>query len=114
MKARPGRRFAFRLAAHLGMTVRELLARVDARELVEWQVFERIEGPLGGRRGDVHAAMGVAATVNVNRKRKRPYPISDFMPPWGDESRREQTPEEMAAAVMRVNTALGGEVVAAQ
>ena len=41
MNARPTRRFLFRLAGHLGMTVRELGERMDSRELTEWMAFER-------------------------------------------------------------------------
>jgi hypothetical protein len=44
--ARPDRRFCFRLAAHLGCTVRELLVRLGADELTEWIAFDQIE-PFG-------------------------------------------------------------------
>lgn len=37
---------AFRLALKLGCTVRELLDRITAHELAEWQAFERIYGPI--------------------------------------------------------------------
>ena len=43
---RPSRRFYFRLAAHLGCTVRELLARLGSDELTEWLAFDQIE-PFG-------------------------------------------------------------------
>lgn len=35
------RRFVFRLAGHLGMTVGELCRRMDSRELTEWVAFTR-------------------------------------------------------------------------
>jgi hypothetical protein len=35
------RRFLFRLAGHLGMTVRELSRRMDSQELSEWVAFTR-------------------------------------------------------------------------
>lgn len=35
------RRFLFRLAGHLGMTVGELCRRMDSRELSEWVAFTR-------------------------------------------------------------------------
>jgi hypothetical protein len=37
---------AFRLALRLGCTAQELLARIDSRELAEWQAFERVQGPI--------------------------------------------------------------------
>lgn len=37
---------AFRLALKFGCTVRELLVRIDSRELAEWQAFERAFGPI--------------------------------------------------------------------
>jgi hypothetical protein len=39
------------------MTVRELLARIDSRELTEWAAFERLYGPLGPVRHDYLTAM---------------------------------------------------------
>lgn len=39
---------AFRLALAFGCSVRELLVRVDSRELAEWQAFERVHGPIDG------------------------------------------------------------------
>lgn len=54
--------------------------------------------------------MAVAATVNANRKRKQPYPVTDFLPTWSKAGRQEQTPEEMFAAITRANAAFGGQV----
>lgn len=108
MRARPARRFSFRLAAHLRMTVNELLGRMSSREIAEWQAFERIEGPLGGLRADMHAAMVVAAVVNANRSKgpgKRP---ADFLPRWDVDVKREQTSEQMWAAAKTITARLGG------
>ncbi len=69
--------------------------------------FERIEGPIGGARADVHASMVSAAVTNANRSRRRPYRVADFMPTW-DRRREPQTPEEMFAAVVALNQRLGG------
>jgi len=44
------------LAAHLKTTVRELLMRIDSRELSEWMAFYSIE-PFGRTRADMRAAM---------------------------------------------------------
>lgn len=41
--AQPQRRFYFRLAERLGMTVRELLSRTTSAELTEWMAFTAIE-----------------------------------------------------------------------
>ena len=53
---RPGRRFQFRLAAMFGCTVRELQARLDAAELVEWMAFDQLE-PFGEGRLVLQQAM---------------------------------------------------------
>lgn len=36
-------RFTYRLAGHLKVTRRELLERIDARELAEWEALETLE-----------------------------------------------------------------------
>ncbi len=79
--ARPARQFHFRLAAELGMTVRELLARMDSRELSEWMAFDRIE-PIGSGRANLALAGLSAITANVNRDSKRhpePYAPDAFV-----------------------------------
>ncbi|MER7076636.1 Protein of unknown function [Saccharopolyspora kobensis] len=111
MRARPFRRFAHRLAGHLGMTVGELLDRTTSRELAEWQAFERIEGPLGGLRGDVHAAMVCSAIYNANRgKNSRERKPADFLPRWDKPPREPQSPEQMLAAARALQGRLGGEL----
>lgn len=107
MRARPGRRFAFRLAAHLGYTHRELIDRVSARELTEWQVFERIDGPLGAARSDAQTALLCAAVHNAAcEKRSQMKKPADFLPQWDREV--EQSPEQMLAAVKRFHSRIGG------
>lgn len=114
MRARPGRRFLFRLAAHLGYTVDELLDHTSSRELAEWQAFEQIEGPLGGLRGDVHAAMVCSAIYNANRgKGSRERKPADFLPRWDKPAREPQSPEDMLAAVQSMQGRVGGELVVA-
>ncbi|SFE54556.1 Protein of unknown function [Actinopolyspora alba] len=109
MRTRPGRRFAFRLAAHLGYTVDELLTRITARELAEWQAFERLEGPLGGARGDVHAAMITAAITNANRSKGPPKKPAEFLPQWDKAmATRQQTADEMFAQAKAITARLGG------
>jgi hypothetical protein len=53
---RPGRRFQFRLAALFGCTLRELLTRLDAAELVEWMAYDQLE-PFGEGRLVLQQAM---------------------------------------------------------
>lgn len=109
MRARPEREFYFRLAGHLGCTVAELLTRISSRELTEWMVYEKLTGPLGGRRLDIAAAIGAAATINANRKRRRPHRVEDFVPVWSKPARQAMSPEEMWAAVRRINAGMGGK-----
>lgn len=108
MRRRPERQFYFRLAAHLGgMTVKEMLARIDSREITEWMVYEKIAGPLGGKRVDVGAAIVAATVANTNRRKgtKAANP-DDFVPKWDD----YQSDEDMWAQIREANAAMGGEV----
>lgn len=80
------------------MTVRELLARTDARELAEWQAYEREFGPLGPERGDVHSALishTMASALNTGKTRFR---LADFLPRW---SRRRRQTSAQQLAVLR-------------
>lgn len=66
------------------MTVRQLLASIDSRELTEWQVYERETGPLGAERLD-HLVARLAATivrVNAGPKDQPKIKDSDFMIKW--------------------------------
>lgn len=91
------------------MPVRELLARVDSRELAEWMAYEQVTGPLGPERADIHAGIIAAAIHNANTgKRGRKAKPRDFIPRW---DRAAQTWEEQLAVIRRVNSALGGREV---
>lgn len=88
------------------MTVEELLARVSSAELTEWQAFEQVEGPLGGRRDDTLAALVsfyVASALGAKRLK-----LSKLMPEW---DRRPQDPADMEAYVRALNRRFGGEEV---
>jgi len=87
------------------MTVGELLARISSRELTEWAIYERMTGPLGGARADVHAAMITHAVVNTQRGKRAPIPLKRFVPQW---ERRKLSPEELYQRVREINAALGG------
>lgn len=86
------------------MTVKELLHRIESKELSEWAAFEALTGPIGGQRSDFNAAT-IAATIaeaNRNEKAKRtPFTEADFMPDWGKEE-EEETSEEKVKRQMNV------------
>lgn len=90
------------------MTVAELLERISSAELAEWAAYERVAGPVGPVRGDLHAATVAATTANAGRGKKgRKARVRDFMPNWG---RPAQTPEGVWAAIVAANAQLGGAV----
>ncbi len=79
------------------MTVRELLARIDSRELTEWKVYYNME-PWGTEVEDWRAGMIASVIANVNRdpkKRKEPYGPDDFVPKRVQEI-EQQTPDEQS------------------
>jgi hypothetical protein len=64
------------------MTVRELLTRIDSRELTEWAAFFGLE-PWGTEVEDWRAGMVASIIANTNRdpkKQKKPFQPRDFMP----------------------------------
>lgn len=75
-----------------GCSVRELLARVDSRELTEWMGFERIE-PFGADMDSFRNAQLCATVMNarVGVRNMRIAQARDFMP----RSRREMSVDEM-------------------
>lgn len=89
------------------MTVREMLARCDSRELAEWQAYERVCGPLGGERDDVLAAIVSAVTMNAAGP-KNPAKVDDFLPEW---DRKPQTWQEQLSIVQQLNKVYGGREV---
>lgn len=80
------------------MTVKELLARIDSRELSEWMVYFNLE-PWGTEVEDWRAGMVASTIANVNRdekKRKKPFEPKDFIPQRAKPPVEEQTWEEQA------------------
>ena len=68
------------LSLALGMTVRELLARIDSHELSEWIEYYKTD-PFGNARSDLQSGIIAATIANVNRgKNTQSYQPSDFMP----------------------------------
>lgn len=77
------------------MTVRELLERIDSRELTEWGAFFNLE-PWGTEIEDWRAGLISATIAEVNRdpqRRRNPYLPSDFMP---SSSRKIETTEQQS------------------
>jgi hypothetical protein len=70
----------FRLALALGMTVAEMLERMDAAELAEWAVYYAIE-PWG--EAPAHWRNGLLCSMVANAMRgkdQRPFEVADFIP----------------------------------
>lgn len=85
------------------MTVRELLTRIDSRELSEWMAFFELE-PWGAEVDDWRAGLVASTIVNVNRdpkKRAQPFQPKDFMP------ERSSAPDKQAQSVDDQRHALG-------
>jgi len=80
------------------MTVRELLERIDSRELTEWAVYFGLE-PWGTEVEDWRAGLVAATIANVNRdpkQRRKPFEPADFMPRREQTAAEEQSVEEQA------------------
>ena len=89
------------------MTVGEMMARMSAREVLEWRLFAS-HSQIGSLRGDMQAARVAQTVAEVNRdskRRKKPYQLIDFMPdPW-----QTLRPKRTAADIERdLRAAFGG------
>lgn len=90
----------------------ELDLRLSSYELTEWQLYEKITGPLGRKRGDIQAATVAAAITNAMRAKGKHAQLSDFMIPYEKRSARtEQSPHEMIRTILSLNRKFGGTVV---
>ena len=79
------------------MTVRELLDRIDSRELAEWMAFFEME-PWGTEVDDWRSGLIASTIANANRdpkKQKKPFQPKDFMPQRVQEPTPEQSPEDL-------------------
>jgi hypothetical protein len=96
MRARPARRFLFRLAGHLGKTVAEIEDTMSGAELLEWMEYENIE-PFGAWRDNWHTSIIASILANANRKSgSAPIKMADFM--YVDsETTKERRDAEMLA-----------------
>ena len=90
----------------------ELLQRIDARELAEWEAYEAVAGPLGPERLDQLFAMLQATIANVNRGKKTPpYKAAQFVPEWQPATSAEpMSGEDMLSTIKRINRKLGGSL----
>ena len=76
------RRFYFRLALALGMTVADMLARISSHELNEWRAYYTLE-PFGEGVADLRHGIATATLANVNRNADRrgdPFRAEEFIP----------------------------------
>lgn len=67
------------------MPVGQLLKRTSGLEIVQWQAFERVYGPVGVEtRVDMAAARTMARLTNIFQPRPNgvAYEPDDFMPRW--------------------------------
>jgi len=79
------------------MTRRELLARLDSRELTEWRAYATVE-PFGEERADRRAALICMVMANLQKGKKQPaFELDDFMLQFG-EADEPLTPEQMMTA----------------
>ncbi len=78
-----------RLALAVGrLDVDELLADLSARQLAEWDAFDRIEGGIGSRGPWFGMAQMLALYAEAHRdtkKRSQPFKASEFLP-WIERS----------------------------
>jgi hypothetical protein len=81
----------------LGCTVRELLKRVDSKELSEWMAFDSIE-PIGDIRTDLAAGIVASTVANCHRgKSQQAFMPMDFMPLHQKETTAENAAEEVGS-----------------
>jgi hypothetical protein len=92
------KKFYHRLAIALGMTVRELLQRMDSRELVDWIAYWQLE-PWGEERADLRAGIVASAATNVWVKKGKRTKPQDFVPRYGPEP---GTPTQPQSEMVRI------------
>lgn len=90
------------------MTVRELLERIESRELSEWQAYYQVE-PFGQEREDIGHAITAATVANVFGGGKRTFGIADFLPQFGQDEDEGELWQQQLAMVEMLNAAFGGE-----
>jgi len=87
------------------MTVRELLARIDSKELSEWMGYFELN-PFGSVRDDLQAGIIASTIANVHRgKNDKSFTPSDFMPYM----EKPQQSEDDMQAVMELLAGKNGD-----
>lgn len=80
------------------MSVRQVLAEIDSRELTEWAAYELVE-PFGPWREDLRSGIVASTIANTMRgKGARPFTPDDFMPEFGGQQQEVMSSEETIAA----------------
>lgn len=83
------------------MTRRELLARMDSRELSEWMAYSQVE-PFGEERADLRAALVAMTMANLWRgKDSKAFKLEDFVLKFGG-PKEPLTPEQQLRAFERM------------
>jgi hypothetical protein len=77
--------FAMRLAlAMRRVGVDEMLAGMTGPQLEEWAAFERVRGPFGDDRADLHAGQIVQVVSNALRGKRSAYRLADCVLRFGE------------------------------
>ncbi len=82
------------LASHLKMTFKELLERMDSRELSEWMAYYNLE-PFGEERADIR--QGITSCVMANSFSNKKHKIDDFIPKFRQQRKEPKDWETMKA-----------------
>jgi len=82
------------------MTRGELMRRLSARELVEWQIYYTLE-PFGAERDAAHAGIIASTVANFSGHSKSALKPSDFIVQYDQIREHEMTREEQAAVQMK-------------
>ena len=105
------RRFLFKLAGHLGMTVRQVSEEMSADELMEWQAYDRLD-PIGSYRTDINFArlmlhqFGQEGDTAYDWMAIDPYPMTDNQREQYEAAKQKA---ELDASMQRLLAKLGRE-----
>lgn len=66
----------------MGVPVRELQERMDSDEFTYWLAYNKID-PIGGVRGDYHAALIASTVAKANSSKGRRIRMEDFVFQFG-------------------------------
>lgn len=89
----------------LGMTVRDMLTRMDAKEMTDWIAFWNME-PWGDERSDFRSGVIASTVANVMSSKGRSFTPQDFML---NGNRRRQSEASMRAVIKAVKASWNPE-----